>query len=471
MTQARDTRPASGSVPASREATEPDNDAAGAAAQPAVGAPAWGVSAAAPCGGRTLRAPAPPSPTYPPAIGLPGHPPPAPAPTPAPRPGEAPAPETRALWISRFDLGSPPVKRASLEALINKAAGAGFNTVLLQVRATGDAYYTPGVEPWSYRMTSSRVADLGRNPGWDPLAAAIDAAHQRGIQLHAYLNAFTLWECDRGGPPHTTPEHAYWKLANYDADTKHYEPTWRVYAKVNGTPMPMGDTKTGPVACSEYLWASAGVDRVHEHNLAVIRDIATRYAVDGIHLDRVRYPGRQYSHDPETYAAWHAASPPVSLEDWQRDHLSQWMARYKAAIKEARPKATFSAAVWFTYRKTAAMNFITSQGYADYYQDSHRWLKDGCVDAIAPMIYGATFDTDIAKWKVLADDHVKAQGTGQVWLGIGAAQPAFTAVAERIDYAQKIGALGVSIWSAGEVDRRGYWDDLTRLWAAAGPFK
>ena len=61
----------------------------------------------------------------------------------------------------------------------------------------------------------------------------------------------------------------------------------------------------------------------------MIRDIVTRYAVDGIHLDRVRYPGRQYSHDPETYAAWHAAKPPASLENWQRDHLSEWIARYR----------------------------------------------------------------------------------------------------------------------------------------------
>ncbi len=106
--------------------------------------------------------------------------------------------------------------------------------------------------------------------------------------------------------------------------------SWRVYAKVSGAPTPMGDTKAGPVACSEYLWASPGVDRVHEHNLAVIRDIVTRYAVDGIHLDRVRYPGRQYSHDPETYKSWHAAAPPVSLENWQRDHLSQWIGRYRA---------------------------------------------------------------------------------------------------------------------------------------------
>ena len=393
--------------------------------------------------------------------------PPAPRPTPTPAPAPQPAPrEVRALWISRFDLGSPPVKRARLEELINKAADTGFTAVLLQVRATGDAYYTPGVEPWSYRMTSSRVSDLGKNPGWDPLAVAIEIAHKHGLELHAYLNAFTTWEADRGAPPHTTPEHPYWQLAGYSTASPHYDPSWRVYATVNGVPTPMGDTKTSPVPCSEYIWSSAGVERVHQQNLAVIRDIVKRYAVDGIHLDRIRYPGRQYSHDPETYAAWHDARPPAALENWQRDNLSRWMLRYRLDMKAIRPKALLSAAVWFTCQKTARITFPTSQGYYDYFQDSHRWLSQGSLDAIAPMIYGPTFNEDLAKWKLLADDHVAAQGKRQVWLGIGADMVRFSAIADRIAYARQIGARGIAIWSAGALNTRGYWDELK-----AGPFK
>jgi uncharacterized lipoprotein YddW (UPF0748 family) len=380
--------------------------------------------------------------------------------------------EVRALWISRFDLGSPPCKRARLEALIDKAASAGFNTLLLQVRATADAYYKSNLEPWSYRLTSSRVSDLGRDPGWDPLAVAVKAAHERGIQLHAYLNAFTYWECNRGAPPHAVnggPEHAYWSLANYNAATKVYDPSWRVYVRVKGTPTPMGDGKTGPAQCSEYVWASAGVERVHQRNLAVIKDIAARYDVDGIHLDRVRYPGRQYSHDPESLAAWRTTTPVVSFENWQRDHLSRWIGRYRSELKGVRPNAALSAAVWFTYKKTTAVKFATSQGFYDYYQDSHRWVAEGCIDAIAPMIYGTTF-TDINKWKVLAHEHVAAlraaHAPGQVWLGLGGDFADFRQVAARIDYAREIGAAGVAVWSAGVIDGRRFWDDLR-----AGPFK
>ena len=209
-------------------------------------------------------------------------------------PVQPPRREVRGLWISRFDLGSAPIRRERLVELVNRAADAGFNVILLQVRATGDAYYSPGLEPWSYRLTSAWIEDLGRDPGWDPLAVAIETAHARGLQLHAYLNAFSMWECGLwGAAAHDpgAPVLAARKLRRREAVLRPH--LARGYARVNGEPLPMGDAKTDPVACFEYILGSPGVDRVHQQNLAVFKDLAARYAIDGIHLDRVRYPGRQ----------------------------------------------------------------------------------------------------------------------------------------------------------------------------------
>jgi uncharacterized lipoprotein YddW (UPF0748 family) len=374
--------------------------------------------------------------------------------------------EARAVWISRFDwCGAPPCPRARLESLIGRAADAGFNIVLLQVRATGDAYYTPGLEPWSYRLTSASTVTLGTDPGWDPLAVAVDAAHARGLQLHAYINLFSAWECGRWFPPHTAPEHPFWSLGNYRPDPYAYDSSWRVYSDTAAGPAPMSVLTTSTVPCNEYLWSSPGVSRVNEHNLAVIKDIVARYDVDGVHFDRARYPGRQFSTDPETLSAWGAVSPTVSLGDWQRDNLSRWMTRAYTEVKAVKPRVAVSAAVWFTYQKTPAITFPTTQGYSDYYQDSHRWLADGALDAMAPMIYGATFNSDLTKWKVLADDHVAVQAARQVWLGIGGVIAPFQAIADRIAYARSIGARGVAVWSAGALDANQYWDDLK-----AGPF-
>ncbi len=383
-------------------------------------------------------------------------------PTPAP---DATACETRALWISRFDWGSPPLQQEHLVHLINAAADAGFNTVLFQVRASGDAYYTPRLEPWAYRLTSANPASLGVDPGWDPLAVAIETAHARGIGLHAYLNVYPIWECGRGAPPHTKPEHPYWTLGFYRQEPYYYNQEWRVHATTASGPLPMGETPQDPVPCSEYIWSSPGVLRVHEHHLAVVRDIVRRYPVDGVHFDRIRYPGRQFSADPETLRRWQAADPPVSQGDWQRAAVSAWIADAYRAIKALRPSAVVSAAVWFTYKKTAAMNFPTSQGYHDYFQDSHRWLREGSVDALVPMIYGAPFNENVNAWQVLAQDHLAVQGDRQVWLGIGAEIVPFEWIVDRIAYARDLGARGIAIWSAGAVQRFNYWDAF-----ALGPF-
>jgi uncharacterized lipoprotein YddW (UPF0748 family) len=220
-----------------------------------------------------------------------------------------------------------------------------------------------------------------------------------------------------------------------------------------------------PVPCSEYLWASPGVSRVEQGNLAVVKDIVSRYNVDGIHMDRVRYPGTQYSTDPESLAAWQPLSKTITFQDWQRNNLSNWVTRIYTEVKAIKPWVKLSAAVWFTYKKTAAITFPTSQGYYDYFQDSHGWLSIGSIDAIAPMIYGTTFNSDITKWEALANDHVAVQGNRQVWLGIGGANTPFSTINDRIAYARSIGAKGVALWSAGALEENSYWDDF-----AAGPF-
>ncbi len=381
--------------------------------------------------------------------------------------------EARVLWISRFDwCGAPPCERSRLEYLIHKAADARFNIVLFQTRATGDAYYTPGLEPWSYRLTSNTTHTLGTDPGWDPLAVAIETAHARGLQLHAYVNLYSNWECGKWFPPTTTlPLHPFWTLGYYQPPPAPYtySSTWRVYSDTANGPLPMSVLSSGvPVPCSEYLWASPGVARVNEHNLAVIKDIVTRYEVDGIHFDRARYPGRQYSSDPESRAAYSAAltlSPTLSYADWQRDTLTRWMMRIYTEVKAIKPQVNVSAAVWFTYRKTPTIPFPTTEGFADYYQDSHRWLNEGALDGMAPMIYGSTFNSDFEKWRILADDHVSAQGSRQVWLGIGAAITSTAEINNRIAYARSIGAKGVAIWSAGAMDSNQHWDAF-----AEGPF-
>jgi uncharacterized lipoprotein YddW (UPF0748 family) len=115
-------------------------------------------------------------------------------------PGDrGPEVEARALWITRWDWTS----EAQLVELVDRAADAGFNLIYFQARAAADAYYRPGPEPWAAGLTGS----LGGDPGWDPLAVALERAHGHGLQLHAWLNAFIGW-CGAAPPPESSPRHA-----------------------------------------------------------------------------------------------------------------------------------------------------------------------------------------------------------------------------------------------------------------------
>src|SRR5262249_50023788 len=85
--------------------------------------------------------------------------------------------EIRALWVLRTTLTSPD----TIGALVRSARDDGFNTLLVQVRGRGDAYYSGGLEP--------RAAELQRQPAdFDPLATVLDTGHAAGLRVHAWIN-------------------------------------------------------------------------------------------------------------------------------------------------------------------------------------------------------------------------------------------------------------------------------------------
>ncbi|KPL89498.1 glycoside hydrolase family 10 protein [Ardenticatena maritima] len=375
--------------------------------------------------------------------------------------------ERRAIWLTRFDWTSAArvVGPADLDTALDNIATAGFNTILFQVRGNGDAFYTPGLEPWSARLTGSYAATLGQNPGWDPLAYLIEKAHARGIEVHAYVNTYPAWLPPPEGqgdlaPPATTPAHMFDTFTygpDYNAHPGVYGMgyKWRVH-DTSGTPMPL--------QWSEYLWASPGVDEVQQHILNVITDIVARYPVDGVHLDFIRYPGPSYSFDPYSNAA--AGDTHTAARDqWQRDRITWMVAQTYAATRTYRPNAWVSAAVWPYYTDRGLLPGAAWFGYDHYFQDSHGWLASGVIDAIMPMLYGGYSDT-YDTWVALMHDHLNAAAGRHVYPGIGGYNMTdFADLAQRIEAARAAGAPGHAIFSYDVLAYRGWFDDL-----ANGPY-
>jgi uncharacterized lipoprotein YddW (UPF0748 family) len=271
---------------------------------------------------------------------------------------KAPPVEVRALWVSRFDWTgwNNPGSAAAIDEIVQKAAGANFNMILFQVRGTADAFYTPGLEPWSARLNIAGV--LGQNPGWDPLARMISRAHAAGLQVHAYLNIYPTWYGEVAPSQSTTPVHPFWTWSRWPgtdwADWRHWD---------QGGPMLLNPS---------YLFASPAAPMVADHIVNVAQDIVNRYDVDGLHLDYIRYAGPQYSCDPFTQA--HTTCYTSGWEDWQRGQISTLVQR----IYNKMPSdVMLSAAVWPVYENQWGWPAYVIEGRNDYYQDSQAWAGSG----------------------------------------------------------------------------------------------
>ncbi len=322
--------------------------------------------------------------------------------------------ELRGIWVTRWTYQSAEdVKR-----IMGEVAAAGFNAVFFQVRGQHDAFYRPKHEPWAAELTGT----LGADPGWDPLKVAIEAGHTNGLQVHAYLNAFTLW---RGpdAPSSVSPQHAW-----------HSNPEW-IAADVEGTPMALNE---------HYVFASPGNRAVRDRLAAVAHDISVRYRVDGIHLDYIRYPGPEYGHDLESLSAWEAAGRP-DFADWRRSAVTAAVGAVDKAVD-----VPVTAAVWGVYTNIWKWDEV-GEGFSDYYQDANAFTSEGHADALVPMVYWKVNPGGRLDFEAILADHMKRANGRHVYAGVRA-EPSWAPeeVEAAIRATRRVGAHGVILFEYSE---------------------
>lgn len=362
--------------------------------------------------------------------------------------------EARGIWVNRWAYRSAE----DIVAIIEKAGLANFNQVYFQVRGVFDSYYSSSLEPWAKRLSGV----LGRDPGWDPLRTAIDAAHGRGLELHAWINVFTLWEGNRA-PEESNPRHAYLS-----------HPDW-VAQNDKHIPMPLG---------GGYIWASPGNPELRSHNSAVAVEIATRYDVDGIHLDRVRYPGPNYSHDPVSenlYRLDMENRPGLSYADWERERVLLQVGEIYAALASSAPGAVVSAAVAGITVDEWGWASVT-EGYNDWLQDARAMDEGEVVDALVPMVYWPCTDEYGAytDFRALVDSHAahvsrrflfigsdlkKAQDAESRRGNIPRGYESFEQIERQIVHSRNSETEGWMLYDYGGLEGAGYWGELRE-----GPF-
>ena len=262
--------------------------------------------------------------------------------------------------------------------MLDDAASAGLNAVFVQVVRRHDAYYDSRALP--------PTPDPARAPGFDVLAAAVDGGHARGLQVHAWFTVATAW-------------HETYRDLELPAGhvTRDHGP---------GAADPwMTVSRTG-VQSREYF--DIGLPELHNHVAGIVADIASRYAVDGVHLDYVRYDGAQWGYHPRALQRFTAETGyqgvPASTDrvwaDWRRAQSRAIVERARAALARARPGALLSAAVIAPGAgpSGAPGGFPGTRAFVDYAQDWAGWVADGLLDLAVPMMYDREAVAEQAQW-------------------------------------------------------------------------
>ncbi len=354
-------------------------------------------------------------------------------------------PETRGLWVVRSTLVHPD----SVRAMVERAAGAGFNTLLVQVRGRGDAYYSGGIEP--------RADGIQHQPEFDPLALTVREAHARGIEVHAWINVHLISSASviSRAPTHlvnarpgllAVPRELAMELHDVDPASARYFERLVVHALTN----PEG---------VEGLYTSPSSPDVKERVYAVAMDLVERYEIDGIHLDYIRYPSGDFDYSRgalERFRRWIDAritddqraefvsaserNPLAFVEafpgpwaDFRRGQITDLVERIYVGVKRRRPEVLVSAAVFPNARES----------FLHRYQDWEGWLRRGIIDVVAPMAY----NPDDGLFEAAISYAAEVVGPERVWAGVGAYLNTYEGTLSKIDITQRIGVRGFLLFS------------------------
>ena len=269
--------------------------------------------------------------------------------------------EFRGAWIQcvngQFIGMSTEAMQRTLTYQLNELKKDGCNAIIFQVRPECDALYESQLEPWSYYLTGEQGAKP--YPYWDPLQWMIMECHKRGMELHAWINPYRAKTKVAHGNArnHVVVQHPGWTF-QYD-----------------------GLTLLNPALqeCRDYI-------------CEVVRDIVTRYDVDGLHIDDYFYPYPVAGVQIPDGAQYRANSNGISNRgDWRRFNVNLFIEQLYKTVHEAKPWVKVGVSPFGIYRnqKNDPNGSRTNglQNYDDLYADVLLWDANGWMDYCVPQIY------------------------------------------------------------------------------------
>lgn len=322
--------------------------------------------------------------------------------------------ETRAVWVAtnhRLDWPppqfNPDKQKSALEEIFDNIKSKNLNTIYFQVRSNGTVLFKSSYDPFSYYI-NGKSGDIP----YDPLKFAVEEAHKRGLEIHAWINVVQVFAGNElnilNDVNHIVQRKPGWVIEDYRDGSKSY-------------------------------WLDPGLPEVREYISDMIKEMVENYDVDGVHLDYIRYPGKNFN-DEFSFSVYGNG---LLRDEWRRKNITELIELINKKIKAVKPYIKLGATPIGIYKNHSGMYGL--EGFTQVYQDAREWLKKGLLDYIAPQIYWP-FDNNY-RFDLLAKEWIDNSFGRNVVIGIGAYKPEVKNEIEKmIKYVRDVGADGIAFF-------------------------
>lgn len=279
-------------------------------------------------------------------------------------------PEFRAAWVATVENIDWPSRRGlpvenqkqEFIRLLDMHKKNGLNAVIVQIRPVADAFYQSAFEPWSEYLTGKQ--GLAPSPFYDPLQFMVTETHQRGMEFHAWLNPYrAVFNTARSSIAFNHPSRIH--------------PDWFI---------------TYGSGSNYKKYFDPGNPEARKFVTNVVRDIVSRYDIDGIHLDDYFYPYPEAGKPFPDNSSFQKYGAGMSRDEWRRSNVDSAIENISRAIRAEKPWIKFGISPFGVWRNFAddpegSKTRAGVTNYDDLYADILLWLEKSWIDYVAPQLY------------------------------------------------------------------------------------
>lgn len=290
--------------------------------------------------------------------------------------------ERKAVWFSYEDLDLKVKTEKNftkqIQKMFDNVKSMGMNTVIVHVRPFSDALYQSDYFPWS-KIASGKQ---GKNPGYDPLEIMVKQAHNRKLNIEAWINPYRV----------TLNSTSISKLSKKN-------PARKWYSKAS--------TRRNVLIYNGQIYYNPAKPAVRQLIVNGVKELVKGYDIDGIHFDDYFYPSFTSGNykkvfDAREYNAYvkqmkKKGEGYKSITSWRRSQVNRLVRQVYQAVKNIDSNVEFGI--------SPAGNIDNLKSKTSYYVDIERWVANtGYVDYICPQIYWGfengqySYDKVLKRW-------------------------------------------------------------------------